>query len=118
MLISLQGGDPTYGHVQYVNQSIATNNGYVQTTSSSVYIGSDHSGVYPLGGPGRPSVRIISNNFYTHGLFIVDIAHMPFGCGTWPAFWTLGPNWPNNGEIGKHLFCRFGNYRLIVFGHH
>ena len=25
---------------------------------------------------------------------------MPGGiCGTWPAFWTVGPNWPNNGEI-------------------
>jgi hypothetical protein len=20
-------------------------------------------------------------------------------CGTWPAFWTVGPNWPNSGEI-------------------
>ena len=24
---------------------------------------------------------------------------MPHGCGTWPAFWTVGDNWPNNGEI-------------------
>lgn len=25
---------------------------------------------------------------------------MPGGiCGTWPAFWTVGPNWPNSGEI-------------------
>ena len=24
---------------------------------------------------------------------------MPVGCGTWPAFWTNGPNWPNEGEI-------------------
>ena len=21
------------------------------------------------------------------------------GCGTWPAFWLVGPNWPNGGEI-------------------
>ena len=24
---------------------------------------------------------------------------MPYGCGTWPAYWFVGPSWPNNGEI-------------------
>lgn len=24
---------------------------------------------------------------------------MPFGCGTWPAYWLVGPNWPSGGEI-------------------
>ena len=24
---------------------------------------------------------------------------MPYGCGTWPAFWSLGPDWPSHGEI-------------------
>ncbi len=24
---------------------------------------------------------------------------MPEGCGTWPAFWACGADWPNNGEI-------------------
>lgn len=24
---------------------------------------------------------------------------MPTGCGTWPAFWMCGADWPNNGEI-------------------
>lgn len=24
---------------------------------------------------------------------------MPVGCGTWPAYWMFGPNWPNSGEI-------------------
>ncbi|KAF1992129.1 glycoside hydrolase family 16 protein [Aulographum hederae CBS 113979] len=95
------GTDPTSGHVQYVNQSIATSRGYTFANSSSVYIGPDTVGVYPRGvrNGGRPSVRLESLKNYNHGLFILDLAHMPVGCGTWPAFWTLGPNWPNNGEI-------------------
>lgn len=24
---------------------------------------------------------------------------MPVGCGTWPAYWMFGPNWPASGEI-------------------
>lgn len=24
---------------------------------------------------------------------------MPTGCGTWPAWWSNGPNWPYGGEI-------------------
>jgi Glycosyl hydrolases family 16 len=84
-----------------VNETIAANNGYISIANNSAFIGVDTAGIYPKGGPGRPSVRISSNRNYTHGLFITDLAHMPFGCGTWPAFWTLGPSWPNNGEIGK-----------------
>lgn len=24
---------------------------------------------------------------------------MPTGMGTWPAWWSYGPDWPENGEI-------------------
>jgi len=34
------------------------------------------------------SVRITSNKSYTGGLFILDAAAMPVGCGTWPSFWV------------------------------
>ena len=51
-------------------------------------------------GRGRNSIRISSKKSYNHGLFVLDLAHMPAGaCGTWPAFWLLGPDWPNNGEV-------------------
>lgn len=52
---------------------------------------------------GRASLRLTSQQSWTHGLFILDLAHMPAtACGTWPAFWTLGSgssNWPAYGEI-------------------
>ncbi len=50
---------------------------------------------------GRDSVRIASTTAYNEALFILDLQHMPEGCGTWPAFWTIsrdGP-WPHGGEI-------------------
>ena len=69
----------------------------------------------------RQSVRLHSKLQYTGALIIMDSVHMPTGCGTWPAFWSngtnfpescnptsisqlpfaphLGPNWPAGGEI-------------------
>ena len=53
---------------------------------------------------GRKSVRIESKNQYNDGLFLFDILHTPYGCGTWPSVWLADPaNWPNHGEIGKIL---------------
>lgn len=47
----------------------------------------------------RKSVRITSQFTYTGGLVIMDSVHMPTGCGTWPSFFSNGPNWPAGGEI-------------------
>jgi len=43
------------------------------------------------------SVRISTKKSYNHGLFIADFAAMPHGCSLWPAYWTVGPNWPSAG---------------------
>lgn len=61
------------------------------------------------GGPGRKrrstvtsrnSVRVTSKNQYNKGLFIFDVIHTPYGCGTWPALWfSDNSNWPDHGEI-------------------
>lgn len=47
----------------------------------------------------RNSVRIQTQYSFTGGLLIMDSVHMPTGCGTWPAFWTNGAEWPITGEI-------------------
>ncbi|WOO79688.1 putative glycosidase [Vanrija pseudolonga] len=53
--------------------------------------------------PGQPrnSVRISSKAVFGGGLFIFDLALMPWGCGVWPAIWTVGNlgTWPQSGEI-------------------
>lgn len=56
--------------------------------------------VFP-GDRGRDSVRITSHKAYDDSIMVLDLSHMPEGCSTWPAFWTIsqsGP-WPNGGEI-------------------
>jgi hypothetical protein len=88
--------DPTHGYVNYVDQSTAQSKGYIKN-DTTVYIGCDHTSV--SSGRGRDSVRITSKKAWNSGLFIIDLSHMPFGCGTWPAYWTVGPNWPNSGEV-------------------
>ncbi|KAJ3548250.1 hypothetical protein NMY22_g1321 [Coprinellus aureogranulatus] len=60
-----------------------------------------HGRVTPLdpAGPGRSSVRLKSVMQYVNHVAIFDIRHMPEGCGTWPAVWEVGDNWPHQGEI-------------------
>ncbi|GAD96227.1 GPI anchored endo-1,3(4)-beta-glucanase, putative [Paecilomyces variotii No. 5] len=96
------GEDPTHGFVTYLAQEAAQQQGLVNITSSgSVYMGVDsHTVLNPTSGPGRTSVRVQSKKTYTNGLFVADIQHMPeSACGIWPAFWSVGTNWPSGGEI-------------------
>lgn len=45
-------------------------------------------------------MRVTSKTQYDSGLFVFDIKHTPYGCGTWPALWLSDTsNWPDNGEI-------------------
>ncbi|CAO2656238.1 Nn.00g050410.m01.CDS01 [Neocucurbitaria sp. VM-36] len=93
------GPDPTKGFVQYQNLTSAISQqlvGYLQDTQS-VFLGVDFTNKAP---EGRSSVRIESKKTWSQGLLIADIRHMPSShCGTWPAYWLLGSDWPNSGEI-------------------
>lgn len=92
------GADPTGGFVDFVDQSDAQKDSLINTNNGA-YIGVDSETNNPSNG--RAAVRLTSTASYNAGtMVIIDLAHMPAGiCGTWPAFWMVGSNWPNNGEI-------------------
>lgn len=66
-----------------------------QTAEPFVYMASSPTEEGP-----RNSIRLEGKRRFHRGLFIIDLRHMPAGCGVWPAFWlTDEANWPVNGEI-------------------
>ncbi|CAF9929249.1 MAG: hypothetical protein GOMPHAMPRED_005346 [Gomphillus americanus] len=94
--------DPTSGHVVYQTRDKASQLSLAgmlpDIDQQPIYLATEHSQPAP---DGRPSIRVQSTASWTHGLFVFDIAHMPTGCGTWPALWLLGSGaaWPTYGEI-------------------
>ncbi|KAF7334141.1 GH16 domain-containing protein [Mycena venus] len=91
--------DPTHGDVNYLTKADAIAKGlaYIQKDGTTILAVDGKS--HLKAGESRDSVRISSPKSYTYGLFITDIWAMPHGPTVWPAYWTVGPDWPNNGEI-------------------
>jgi hypothetical protein len=91
------------GFNTYVSKSRAENLGIVgilteekdSTTEELVYLSSAPTNVGP-----RDSIRLEGKRRFERGLFILDVRHIPDGCGVWPAFWMTDEDaWPWNGEI-------------------
>ncbi|KAH7930995.1 glycoside hydrolase family 16 protein [Leucogyrophana mollusca] len=92
--------DPTNGLVTFVDQQTAFNQGLAYVTSDNKVIMQGDNTTWLPSGVNRSSVRIFSNAEYNSGLFVLDLDMAPWGCGVWPAFWTVGSGeWPWNGEI-------------------
>ncbi|KZV76694.1 glycoside hydrolase family 16 protein [Peniophora sp. CONT] len=90
----------TLGDVWWLGQQDAMNQGlaYVDNNGHAI-IKVDNTSNVPFNEK-RNTVRITSTDSYAVGsLWIIDILHLPWGCSVWPAFWTKGPTWPDNGEI-------------------
>jgi len=89
--------DPSGGFVQYQTQAAARAAGLFKDSNNVIYMGADTKNIAPSG---RSSVRVTSvDSFPINTLLVMDANHAPWGVGTWPAFWTVGPNWPAGGEI-------------------
>ncbi|EIM82836.1 uncharacterized protein STEHIDRAFT_102256 [Stereum hirsutum FP-91666 SS1] len=93
--------DPTHGRVNYVSQSAARQANLSYASNDKFVMRADDTTKVWKRARGRDSVRISSKQTYDDALFVLDLEHMPEGCATWPAFWTVtkkGP-WPHGGEI-------------------
>ncbi|KAI9624353.1 hypothetical protein H4Q26_016923 [Puccinia striiformis f. sp. tritici PST-130] len=97
--------DPTHGLVNYQRSEAAWNKGLVILQPSSMdknftsAIMKVDNYTFLTDRQNRNSVRLTSKKSFRYGLVILDVMKMPFGCSTWPAFWTVGENWPHGGEI-------------------
>ncbi|KAM6497182.1 endo-beta-glucanase [Amanita muscaria] len=91
--------DPTHGRVLYVDRPTAITQNLTYACSDAFILRADDKTILDPEGPGRMSVRLQSFRRYKNTVLVWDIRHMPQGCGTWPAVWTDGPDWPNGGEI-------------------
>lgn len=83
------------GAAEYVN---GISEGLAYTSGDQVILAVDDTPTVSA----RGSLRMVSKtkfNAENNNLFIFDIAHMPAVCGTWPAIWFTGANWPYDGEI-------------------
>ncbi|EJF58454.1 concanavalin A-like lectin/glucanase domain-containing protein [Dichomitus squalens] len=89
--------DTTHGIAQYVDQGTAQSAGLIEVNGAGNAVMRVET--TPTVSGNRMSIRITTEYTYTGGLIIMDAVHMPTGCGTWPAFWSNGPNWPAGGEI-------------------
>ncbi|KAJ7901768.1 glycoside hydrolase family 16 protein [Mycena olivaceomarginata] len=93
--------DPTHGRVNYVNQSTAIALNLTEADDKTFLMRGDDVRMVSPAERGRNSVRISSFAAYSDSVIVLDLLHIPTGCATWPAFWTLskaGP-WPRGGEI-------------------
>lgn len=92
--------DPTQGQVTFLSQSDALSTGLAYINNNGALImRADNTTTLPSGA-NRNSIRITSKQKVTIGsLVLMDSTLMPYGPTVWPAFWTVGDNWPSQGEI-------------------
>ncbi|KAL5519765.1 hypothetical protein ACEPAG_1425 [Sanghuangporus baumii] len=90
----------TNGDAMFVNDAVAQKNGlaFVNDNGNAI-IRVDNSTTLSFGEK-RDSIRMTSKDRFKAGsVWIADFLHVPYGCSTWPAFWSTTPDWPIGGEI-------------------
>jgi hypothetical protein len=118
-LTSTTRHDPTDGCVDFLTEAEARAAGLTGINAAGqVFMRTDNTTLNPKDGDGRTarqSVRVSSKRTFdpkTLGdrndksdegsvMVVLDVSHMPSGCGVWPAFWmnSVDGAWPSQGEI-------------------
>jgi len=94
--------DENHGAAEYLPRDRAVEAGVVKAF--------DTHAILTVGGragnssrPKRQSAKLISKGAWKNFLLVMRYSHLPYGCGLWPALWTLGAGgageWPNGGEL-------------------
>ncbi|KDR80022.1 hypothetical protein GALMADRAFT_62843 [Galerina marginata CBS 339.88] len=90
----------TWGDVNWLDRTNATDKKLAFTNDVGNAILKVDNSTDVAWGDKRDSIRITTKAAYGLGtIWIADIVHLPFGCSVWPALWTKGPTWPQDGEI-------------------
>ncbi|CAE8695670.1 unnamed protein product [Polarella glacialis] len=92
--------EENHGSAEYVNS-------HEQATRENVAQAFDSHVVLRTGSRSRRnrykrfSFKIATKQSWTYFLAAVRFSHLPWGCGVWPAFFTLSPTipWPEGGEL-------------------
>jgi len=92
------GAGKTGGSVNYLDKNNAFQHGIINTSkhSAKMRVGKAFN---TASGPRRHSVKVGTKKRFKHFLGVLKYKHVPFGLGVWPAFWTVGKNWPEGGEL-------------------
>ncbi|KAI0283803.1 hypothetical protein BC826DRAFT_1099451 [Russula brevipes] len=100
--------DVSYGRVNYVSKADAIRKNLTYVAGNKFFMRADDVSVVDPTAQGRDSIRIISKTAYDETLIVLDLAHMPTGCATWPAFWTLSEKGPHSARVVNNIGTNLG----------
>ncbi|CAE7662852.1 Slc4a1 [Symbiodinium necroappetens] len=91
--------DHNHGSAQYLLEPEAKEESVIEATRNFAIIRAGRRS--PKYKYKRMTTRMESKRSWKYFLTLIKFSHVPYGCGVWPALFTLAPNvpWPNGGEL-------------------
>lgn len=91
--------DYNHGASQYLLQRDAEKAGVVEAHKTHAILRAGEPS--PSWKYKRQTAKIATKGTWNHFLATMSYSHLPYGCGVWPAFFTLATNspWPKGGEM-------------------